>query len=231
MTDKRMGTDRLDRPVWESLTSEHYPLSEGGDLARRYLPSINLFASGRDDGPEALSALAALLGSGERAYILQVAAIVVPPQLELEQRAEGVQMVATRSFSAAPREDVVDLGDRDAEEMRALAALTQPGPFLAQTHRMGRFRGIRVGGRLVAMAGERMRFKGFTEVSGVCTHPDFRGRGLARKLSHVVAADIQARGDTPFLHAWKTNRAAIRLYESLGFVVRAEVDVAVVARE
>jgi predicted GNAT family acetyltransferase len=114
--------------------------------------------------------------------------------------------------------------------MLALAKLTEPGPFLARTHTMGTFIGLRIGGRLAAMAGERCRFPGYTEVSGVCTHPDFRGRGLARRLSAAVAAGIEARGEQPFLHAWKTNRPAIALYESLGFEIRTEVNVAALER-
>ncbi|MFO1274404.1 MAG: GNAT family N-acetyltransferase, partial [Rubrivivax sp.] len=107
---------------------------------------------------------------------------------------------------------------------------TEPGPFLARTHAMGRFIGVREQGRLLAMAGERFRPEGWTEVSGVCTHPEARGRGLARALSAAVSARIQARGETPFLHAWQSNVAAIRLYESLGFVLRCEVDVAVLEK-
>ena len=95
---------------------------------------------------------------------------------------------------------------------------------------MGHFRGIRIGGRLAAMAGERLRFPGYVEVSGVCTHPDFRGRGLARRLSTIVAAEIARRGDTPFLHAWTTNAAAIALYQTLGFRLRTDVNVAVLTR-
>jgi predicted GNAT family acetyltransferase len=114
--------------------------------------------------------------------------------------------------------------------MLALAKLTQPGPFLARTPLMGTFIGIRIDGRLAAMAGERVRFPGYTELSGVCTHPDFRGRGLARRLSAAVAAGIEARGERPFLHAWSTNRAAISLYESLGFELRSEVNVALLER-
>ena len=95
---------------------------------------------------------------------------------------------------------------------------------------MGNFVGIRVDGRLAAMAGERFRFRGYTEVSGVCTHPDFRGRGLATRLSRYVAAAIAARGDKAFLHSWKSNQAAISLYEALGFRLRCEVHVAVLER-
>jgi predicted GNAT family acetyltransferase len=91
---------------------------------------------------------------------------------------------------------------------------------------MGDFIGIRIDGRLVAMAGTRMRFPGYTEISGVCTHPDYRGRGLARRLSAAVSATIAARGDRPFFHAWKTNTAAITIYEALGFMHRTDVNVA-----
>jgi predicted GNAT family acetyltransferase len=173
--------------------------------------------------------LAALVQPGEDSvYLLQVPPIVTPPGLVAEKTAQGVQMVATRPLQ--PDDGVQLLGDADAAEMLALARLTEPGPFLARTHTMGRFVGLRVDGRLAAMAGERMRFPGHVEISGVCTHPDFRGRGLARRLSAAVAAHVQQRGDLPFLHAWATNRAAIALYESLGFTIRTPVQVAVLRR-
>lgn len=221
----------LDRPVWASLATTQAQLSEGGALARRYRPSVNLFASARDDGADALAAFADLLKPGEKAFILQVPNIVIPPGLHVDQRARGVQMTAAKSFADfVPSTDIVDLGDEDAAEMQALAALTRPGPFLPKTHLMGRFRGVRIDGRLAAMAGERMRFPGYAEVSGVCTHPEFAGRGLAKALSSAVAAAIEGRGDLPFLHAWKTNTPAITLYEKLGFRWRADVDVAIVSK-
>jgi predicted GNAT family acetyltransferase len=205
-------------------------LSLGDALAKRYQRDVNLFASARDDSPAALDALTALVEPGEHVYVLQVPEIVVPSTLRATKTALGVQMVAMRAIDAEPDDDVIVLGDADAPEMLALAQLTQPGPFLARTHVMGMFRGIRIDGRLAAMAGERMRVPGYTELSGVCTHPDFRGRGLARRLSAIVCAGIDARGETPFLHAWKDNHAAIALYEQLGFRLRAEVNVAVLER-
>jgi len=147
------------------------------------------------------------------------------------KEARGVQMLAAQGLRAqASFDGIVPLGDADAPEMLALAHLTEPGPFLERTHAMGRFLGVRIDGRLAAMAGERMRLPGYTEVSGVCTHPEFRGRGLARRLSAAVAAAIEARGDRAFLHAWRSNAAAIALYESLGFELRSEVNVAVLER-
>lgn len=221
----------IDRPVWASLTGAHMSLSVGGSLARRYAPDVNLFASTCDEAPESLAALAALVHKGGRVFLLQVPPVVIPEGLSAIKRAKGVQMVASRSLQGATSSDgIVPLTDSDAPDMLALAALTEPGPFLARTHQMGTFFGIRINGRLAAMAGERFRFPGHTEVSGVCTHPDFRGRGLARRLSAAVAAHIEARGEQPFLHAWQTNLPAIALYESLGFVRRCDVDVAVMER-
>jgi len=221
----------LERPVWASLTTHHAGVSSGNALARRFLPEVNLFASSRDDSAAALAALAQLVRPGETVFILQVPAIPVPPGLTEVKAARGVQMVATRSLSNEPRDARIRmLTEEDGPEMLALATLTEPGPFLSRTHTMGAFRGIRIDGRLAAMAGERLRFPGFTELSGVCTHPDFRGRGLARALSTAVVAAIEERGDRAFLHAWKSNRSAIGLYETLGFEVRTEVNVAVLTR-
>lgn len=225
----------LDRPVWASLTGHHAAIATGDGLALRFPVDVNLFASARDDGEEALRAFGALIAASRPVYVLQVPEIVPPPGCRVLQPGTGVQMLATRDLrdaAAAERAagDIHTLGEDDAADMLALAQLTRPGPFLARTHTMGRFVGVRIDGRLAAMAGERMRFAGHTEVSGVCVHPDFRGRGLARRLSTVVAAHIQERGDRPFLHAWADNRAAIGLYETLGFALRCEVRAVLLGR-
>ena len=222
---------RLDRPVWHSLSGPQQDLALGDALARRYRPDIHLFASAADDSPQALAALGALLPPEGSVYLLQVPDLQLSPGAMVLKQAMGVQMLATRSLcDEVSRNDIQPLGDADAAEMLALAELTQPGPFLANTHRMGRFLGVRLQGRLAAMAGERMHVDGYTEISGVCSHPDFRGLGLARELSAAVGRQIEARGETPFLHAWRSNAGAIALYESLGFRWRADVQVAVITR-
>jgi GNAT superfamily N-acetyltransferase len=106
----------------------------------------------------------------------------------------------------------------DAPAMVALATLTEPGPFRLRTIELGNFYGIFHGDQLVSMAGKRMHFPGFIEVSGVCTHPDHRGHGYARTLTQVIVDEIEDAGRTPFLHAWDDN-PALRLYESLGFTL------------
>jgi predicted GNAT family acetyltransferase len=109
--------------------------------------------------------------------------------------------------------------------------LTKPGPFTLRAHALGEFFGVKIDGRLVAMAGERMKTAGFTEVSGVCTHPDFQGRGLGKLLSIFVTHRVLDRGETPFLHAFATNNAAIKLYESIGFELRTMMNVAMIRAE
>jgi len=188
------------------------------------------FAAARDADTGSLTALGALIPADDAIVLLEAGPIALPPESLVEKQAIGVQMVAARLAPAQAGTHVQPLGDADAAEMLALAALTEPGPFLPNTHRFGGFVGIRAEGRLAAMAGERLKPDGFTEVSGVCTHPDFRGRGYAALLSGIVANRIAARGETPFLHAYADNDGAIRLYRSLGFVVRSEISVMVVRR-
>ena len=154
----------------------------------------------------------------------------MPPDTTVVRTAVLHQMVAETVEPATPAFEIVPLSDDEAPEMRALATLTQPGPFHASTHRLGRFVGVKENGRLVAMAGERMRPGHFTEVSGVCTHPAQRGRGYANALMRTVAQQILARGETPFLHVMASNAGAIALYETLGFRFRREMVMTVLAR-
>jgi len=191
-------------------------------------PYPTLFRS--DDDPDSLAALAALVPRDGSLLLLQADPIVVPPGLVAVTTAAGVQMVAD-GFTPAPRDErVVPLTAADADAMLALATLTKPGPFAPRTSSLGEFWGVKDEGVLVAMAGERMKQAGFTEVSGVCTHPAARGRGLGRILSAAVATRIVARGDTPYLHAYASNTVAIQLYASLGFRLRRPMHVAVVAQ-
>ena len=132
---------------------------------------------------------------------------------------EVVQMTAEVELGE-PAPDAIGLGDDDVPEMLALTKLTNPGPFLPRTIEMGDYIGVREGGRLVAMAGERFRVPGWTEISAVCTAPTHRGQGLATRLLRAVAAGIEERGERVFLHVVATNAGAIRLYEALGFSIR-----------
>ncbi|NEX91528.1 GNAT family N-acetyltransferase [Caulobacter sp. 17J65-9] len=214
----------LDRCAWSALTGRHAHLAvvEGG--ARRYHPAYGVFAALGDASDASLNGLAALVAAQGDVALLQPDAPPQAPGVAVASQDLGVQMTAER-LTEGPAADfeMIPLGDADAAEMLALATLTQPGPFFERTHQLGDFFGVRLDGRLVAMAGERMKPDGFTEVSGVCTHPDHRGRGYAGALMRLVAGKILARGETPFLHAYASNTGAIALYETLGFTLRREV--------
>lgn len=215
----------LDRAAWSALTGRQSHLAVVQGRARRYDPDYGVFAAVEDPAdPAALADLAALLADHGDAAMLQPDPPAEAPGLRVASRDLGVQMVAAGRVAApAPAFDMVPLSGADGPDMLALATLTRPGPFMARTHLLGDFFGVKLDGVLVAMAGERMKPDGHTEVSGVCTHPDHRGRGYAGALMRLVAARIQARGETPFLHAYASNTGAIALYETLGFELRREV--------
>lgn len=221
----------LDRPVWNALSTRQAEFAVGGERARRFAPDIGPLAGARDDSPGSLAALAELVPDDGSLLLLQADPIALPSALVATTEAEGVQLVAGElaPSPAIPGDPMQPLTEADVPAMLALATLTRPGPFALRTPALGQFFGVKRGGRLVAMAGERMQHDGFAEVSGVCTHPDARGRGLARALSALVAERIAARGETPYLHAYASNSAAIELYQSLGFRVRATMHVATVS--
>jgi predicted GNAT family acetyltransferase len=220
----------LDRPVWSALGTRHASLAEGGTLARRYPASIAPFAATENEGKESLQALAELASTGEHLLLLMADPIVAPSDFVTVSAASAVQMIGDQRLAPVTDKRIEQLSQADAAEMLELATLTKPGPFSLRALDLGNFWGVKINGRLVAMAGERMKQPGYTELSGVCTHPDFGGKGLGRLLSLYVADKIFARGDQPYLHAYATNEAAIALYRSIGFSLRSRMNVAVICR-
>ena len=210
----------LDRPIWTALTTCQSHLAQGDEHALRMNADYGLFAASRDQGSDSLTALTRLIPQGGVIGLVEPHAIAPPPGATEVMRGDVHQMVADRIEPKAPPCEVLDLGDGDADEMLALATLTEPGPFFRRTHQLGGFIGVRQNGKLVAMAGERLKLDRFTEISGVCTHPDWRGKGYASGLMGIVAQRIAERGETPFLHVYAANSGAIALYERLGFRFR-----------
>jgi ribosomal protein S18 acetylase RimI-like enzyme len=221
----------LDRPVWSALTTEQANLASATGAAVRIDPAYGPFAAARDTSDEAQAALVATLdGPEDRIGVVERAAWPAPPGTRVLGGGDLVQMVFEGgAVDTADDPRIELLGEADAEEMAALAYATEPGPWSSSTHRYGPYYGIRIGGRLAAMAGERLRLPGLAELSGVSTWPEFRGQGLAAALVRRVVRGFVARGDTPFLHCYAANVGAVALYEKLGFRVRAPMTFTILA--
>lgn len=133
----------------------------------------------------------------------------------------------------APKKDIAitALNASHVDEMLALTALTKPGPFMKRTIEFGNYHGIFEGNRLAAMGGERLHLDGFTEISAICTHPDFRGHGYGAAITHHLAQSVIQKGQTPFLHARVDNINAIEIYKKLGFEIRSTIQFYIIRRK
>ena len=213
-------TSVLDNPQWHSLVGAHAHLAEGDDLVRRFPADVSPFAGVRDwSDPGVWDAIVRLVGSGAP-FPAPPEGVELPAGWQPLLRLEGVQLVETDRLAPRPETEAVVLGAADVPDMLALVERTRPGPFLRRTHELGRYVGVRRGGRLVAMAGERLQPAGWTEISAVCTDVEHRGQGLASRLVLDVASHARERGDRVLLHAAADNHAAVAVYERLGFALR-----------
>ena len=211
----------LDNPVRSSLAGPHARFAERRGNALRYPVDVSPFLA-LPDQPDAAdwADAAALAGPGALVALAGVR-VPAPDGWQVTLIGEGVQMVEAGVEAAADGE-AVRLGPGDVPEMLELAGRTKPGPFLPRTVELGSYLGIRRGGALVAMAGERLHPPGWTEISAVCTDDAWRGLGFASRLVRALVAGIRARGERAFLHAVVDN-PAIDLYEAMGFRLRRGV--------
>jgi ribosomal protein S18 acetylase RimI-like enzyme len=214
----------LDNPFWSSLTTRHAHLARGGALARRYPADISPLAGLPAAEPANVAALEAVVEVGDDMATTGPFVPALPRNWETLFESQLTQMIR---IDRTPLPDgdgeATVLGAADVAEMLALVELTHPGPFRPRTIELGTYLGIREGGRLIAMAGERTWVGDFREVSAICTHPDAQGRGYARALMGRVINRMLRAGETPILHVESSNLRAIDIYLALGFVRRTEL--------
>jgi predicted GNAT family acetyltransferase len=222
----------LDNPIWNSLATRHAHLAIGAHighgLARRYPADIGPLSAVQEPTSAAYADLAAIVPPDDVAVLFLENSPEIPAGWQLLRDGTLVQMVCpTVPDRPSLAEAILPMTSADFPEMVTLANLTEPGPFRDHTARLGGFVGIRVNGRLAAMAGQRLAPTGFAEVSAVCTHPDFRGRGYAQALVAAVTRDIHSEGRTPFLTSFEANTGAVRIYQQVGFIHRRTFQLAV----
>jgi len=217
----------LDNPIWSSLRSRHRDLALGVGDAARYPSAIAPFFGVANAEADVAESIASLIEPDESVYLLGVA-----------PRASGAcsikaypllaQMVCASPLAVIDGPSIIELTEAHRADVLELTALVYPHYFRPRTMEMGRYFGIyevdKSGDvRLAAMAGERMGTDTHQEISAICTHPDFNGRGYARRLTAVLTNDNLARGRTPFLHASHENHRALRMYEQLGYAYRPDI--------
>jgi len=224
----------LENVIWQALTTRQSHFAESCDNALRFVREVTSLCAFDQPNDEGYASLARLAGTEGTAAVFLDQPYAARDGWEYIAGAPLLQMVCENGSAtpSSPRSSprIVELGDDDSPEMLELTALTKPGPFGPRTHQLGYYVGVRDGGRLVAMAGERLKVPGYTEVSAVCTHPDHLGQGYAAALMTEVMRAIRERGEKPFLHVRSDNARAIAIYARLGFSKRWEGYYAILRR-
>ncbi len=217
-----MDFAELDNPIWASLQSRHRHLARCKDAAARYPGEVAPFIAVASADANADDAIASLIEADETVYLLGIAP-KVSDALSLKAFEPLTQMICTEALAVIDGPQIIELSEAHRADVLALTALVYPHYFRPRTMDLGRYFGIYQGDRLAAIIGERLGTDAFQEMSAICTHPDFNGRGYARRLTAMLTNDTLARGRTPFLHVSKVNDRAVRLYEQIGYRHRSDI--------
>ena len=217
--------DKLNNPAWYALTETHRDFAIGTSEIKKYQRYIAPWVAHHSTGKNILAQLDPFIEKEESVYVFDEMPLL-PSNYIFETEVRCLQMICFEEIKSISNTAVIEkLEEADGDELESIINLVQPGYYNPGTRLMGEYYGIKQSGQLVAVAGERIRMNGLTEISGVVTHPDFAGRKYAQQLvTHVTNKNITA-GIIPFLHVAETNERAIKLYEHIGFVTRRNISV------
>ncbi|WP_343522965.1 GNAT family N-acetyltransferase [Pedobacter sp.] len=222
----------LDNPIYYALTSAHSHIAKGSDQVKYYVEDIAAFAGLKDNSPDDLNALYQVSPAESLFVFFSKTPVHIPEKWKLLTQIDMFQFIFRGK--EIPMADAVGITNLDLEhvtEMIDLVELTKPGPFLAKTIELGNYTGIFVEGKLAAMAGHRFFPSPYREISAVCTHPDYLGKGYAFKILQEQVKRILLRSEIPFLHVRNDNDGAIKLYQKLGFEIRTDMIAYVIKKE
>lgn len=215
----------LDNPVFNSLNLNDQHLGSGTLNVKLFDQEVSPFAGINDDYENGFDELFQLVPNSRIILYATPQNILLPACWKLIDKIEGLQMIFTQQSNEVPEYKFPKpLGKKDIEQMVSLAALTKPGPFGPRTIEFGHYHGIFDGEKLVAMAGQRLHVQNYTEISAVCTHPDYLGKGYAANLVGHQIQLILSKNQIPFLHVRDDNKRAIELYQRLGFQTRSPMN-------
>lgn len=215
--------DPLDNVVWHALTGPHAKFAIGRGKARHYPRDMAPFSAIEEPTAAAYADLAHDLAANTEARLFRPFGEPVPVGWTEVDAFPVLQMIAPRTACAVETSKAPSrLTAADIAAILELVSIAEPGPFGPRTPELGTYLGVHENGRLVAMAGERMRLAGYVELSAICTHPEARGRGFAIDLTLRLMNAAYDRGEVPLLHVRSENAAAVSLYRRLGFEVRRE---------
>lgn len=218
-----MSDAGLDNPFFAALDGIHRDVAlRRGDVAR-YPADVAPFLGVAHADVEVGDAFDALVPEGDEALLLGVAPARMPPGWTLEPFADLAQMLRDAPLDEVDGPEILELDERHRDDVLALTALVYPHYFRPRTMQLGRYFGIYEDGRLAAMIGERLGTPHAREMSAICTHPDFLGRGHARRLTAFLANDTLRGGRLPFLHVSHANTRATQLYERSGWRIRRDI--------
>jgi GNAT superfamily N-acetyltransferase len=225
-----MNPLELDNPVWSALNGPQRGLSLRHADLLWYPAAIAPFAAIPTAGTLPDLESAHRQGLGKQVYFVGVCPDSLPDGWRVISRSHILQLFPTFEIPEVGGDAGTVLGEADRGAMRTLTQIAFPDFFRERTADLGVYLGVYEGTQLIAMAGERMALAGLQEISGVCTHPDFGGRGHARRLTRALLSRHRRRGVGSFLHVSEGNSAAGRLYDSMGFKVRSRLPMCKVER-
>jgi len=220
-----LNFDVLNNPIWYALQTIHKKFAFGTNTFQRYPSDILKFVGCENSDSAKLNEIEPWIYKDEKIFMVGKLPSI-PSNWETSGKLDCVQMICVNEIILPIKNDshIYQLDKNDQEEMFKLINLVQPGLYNYNTPLLGNYFGIKVNENLVSMAGERLCINGLTEISAVCTHPSFTGRGYAMQLVALVANNNIKEGSLPFLHLVNTNIRAAKIYELLGFSQRRTIE-------